>query len=934
MSNESAAFPDAAWFEREADALRRLARALVRRDADADDLLQEGWLAAHELAQPPREPRAWMRRVLERLATRRALRTDARSARERAVARPEALDGPDRSLEHAELLQQLLTELAALAPAERRVLHALYLEGRTPRDAAAALGMNENTLRSHARRGLANLRERLDRRRPRDEWMHALALCIGLERGASATSTTSTTTAADAPASVGAGTAAGVAIGGGVMAVSMKWAGAAAIAIAALAWWALRAPDDLAHIAAPPAVAAADAALEPKPASAASGERAELATAPNEVAVATPAVAAAPATAPRDWTARGIVVDWLDRPVPGAEILAVSSAASHVVTPVVAHAGPDGRFEVGADSDSMIYASAPGYAPSVARSLVPPTDTEFKRYVLPAEAGTVEGIVTSCDGGPAAGIVVRVGSPYVTPTQAPDGGFGATPPGRCVLTDAAGRFRLDSVPRGPIGVRARAQGCGLAKAEIDVCAEVVRVELLLEREARLVGRVTYSDGRPVARASVQLADSVADWNASVGTSADGSFTLTGMPAGVREFAVTVPDKPQRVKHKVELVAGGESRWDPVLPAPTSRIVKGRLVGGGVADFSKWSIAFGGVQGVRLPGVRVQASGEFEFDAQDRERVTIGVDAPRSSEARPPVVVRRDVPVDAQPIEIEIPPTWDAVGEVRVRFVRADRSAVACSYADVAVAHGDGAPIHGLGARLLVQDADTGVSRAANLPAGHYAIHCRMRDVMMDSITPAHFELGPGEVLDLGELVLPEPGSVHFVVTADGAPFTSAFDNGFVARLREGEKPMHVAGIHGTVPERMNLLAGHYVFELYMRGDFPHQRHEFDVVAGRETLLDVALQSRREQRVRVLPKPGATPTDVLAVRMKPTWIGNAEVERPWTTHEFPRAAGAWERALSFECGLYELEVDAGAAGRARVEHNCYGALADVLTIQLE
>src|SRR5688572_3758671 len=104
----SAAFPadlSAALLAHQ-DFVRALARGLVSGD-EVDDVVQETWLAA--LARPPREPgalRGWLAAVVANRARRRARDASRRLDRERASARPEALDtapgAEDRlALEHA-----------------------------------------------------------------------------------------------------------------------------------------------------------------------------------------------------------------------------------------------------------------------------------------------------------------------------------------------------------------------------------------------------------------------------------------------------------------------------------------------------------------------------------------------------------------------------------------------------------------------------------------------------------------------------------------------------------------------------------------------------------------------------------------------------------------------------------------------------------------
>lgn len=159
--------------------LRLLAAHLVGAGPEADELVQETWLAA--LRRPPRrasgDPRGWLRRVLERArlqagrASARREEHEVRAAEERA-RHAETTAGVEDALE---LRRVLLDELAALDEPLRVALGLRYLEGLGVAEVAARLGLPLDTAKGRLKRGLALLRERLDRREgDRRGW---LALC-------------------------------------------------------------------------------------------------------------------------------------------------------------------------------------------------------------------------------------------------------------------------------------------------------------------------------------------------------------------------------------------------------------------------------------------------------------------------------------------------------------------------------------------------------------------------------------------------------------------------------------------------------------------------------------------------------------------------------------------------------------------------------------
>ena len=164
--------------------LRRLAAGLVKDPEAAADLVQETYRAA--LEHPPRDTgslRGWLATVARNLA-RNAKRGDRRrEAREHDRARVEAQAPEELAEERIEVQRQLFAEVLALKPEARTVLYLRYYEGLTPTAIAARLGLPLKTVKTRHTRALAALRERLDARGRREEWMAAL-LPLAIPRGA------------------------------------------------------------------------------------------------------------------------------------------------------------------------------------------------------------------------------------------------------------------------------------------------------------------------------------------------------------------------------------------------------------------------------------------------------------------------------------------------------------------------------------------------------------------------------------------------------------------------------------------------------------------------------------------------------------------------------------------------------------------------------
>ena len=189
--------PPQAWedeLQRHARWIRRLAGALLRDEAAAEDLVQDAWLAA--LTRPPREGlRPWLREVTRNFARMRQ-RGDARRAQREQEARPPAApEEPDHYVQRLETEQQLSRELAALEEPFRSVLMLRYYEDLEPAEIATRLALPGGTVRWRLMRGLALLRERLDRSHGGDRraWVLALVPLARIHGAAGVAATAATT---------------------------------------------------------------------------------------------------------------------------------------------------------------------------------------------------------------------------------------------------------------------------------------------------------------------------------------------------------------------------------------------------------------------------------------------------------------------------------------------------------------------------------------------------------------------------------------------------------------------------------------------------------------------------------------------------------------------------------------------------------------------
>jgi RNA polymerase sigma-70 factor (ECF subfamily) len=143
--------------------LAQLARALVARDDEIDDVVQQTY--ANALAQPPRHRtnlRAWLGAVARNVVRSRTRSDASRTARELALPPPPAPETPDEALARAELRRRVVEAVLALAEPYRSAVILRFFEEQPVAAVARMTGAPEDTVRTRVRRGVALLRESLE----------------------------------------------------------------------------------------------------------------------------------------------------------------------------------------------------------------------------------------------------------------------------------------------------------------------------------------------------------------------------------------------------------------------------------------------------------------------------------------------------------------------------------------------------------------------------------------------------------------------------------------------------------------------------------------------------------------------------------------------------------------------------------------------------
>ncbi|HEY5936677.1 MAG TPA: RNA polymerase sigma factor [Kofleriaceae bacterium] len=147
---------DIAW-------LKRLATRLASDRDDADDLVQEAWIAAWRRQPDASRPmRAWLTKVVRDLAGMKHRSDRRRAARHALADDAQAPATPDELVAQVRLHKLLAGLVLELDEPYRSTIIARFVEGRTSASIAQSLGIPAGTVRKRLHEALARLRAGLD----------------------------------------------------------------------------------------------------------------------------------------------------------------------------------------------------------------------------------------------------------------------------------------------------------------------------------------------------------------------------------------------------------------------------------------------------------------------------------------------------------------------------------------------------------------------------------------------------------------------------------------------------------------------------------------------------------------------------------------------------------------------------------------------------
>ena len=542
------AFRPEEW-NKHTEALRRMARELLREEHKSEDLVQNAYLTA--LERPPRSvTRSWLAKVLQRRGL-DSLRREARRRTREAPAEPKQSPDPEELALMLERHEAVVSALRALREPYSQALYLRYFDGLAPTEIAERLGVPVKTVKTRLHRGLQLMRERLERRYgPEAGGLHAalapfaLGQWVGMAPFAALPASTVVT--------------------GGVGIMLKKVAVLAVVLVlGAWGWRYLRVSGQ------EPMAPVSDASAE------GNAESDQVAVA-EEPEIAAPAPEDSRELAPRrdaeerppevqavDRGAIVVEVVWPDRePAAGVAIgvrLRDPGLPSIAVRQSVSDANGNIRFDSLRSGAITLHSDRGGHE----EAMIAAGEETHAVFELP-KGVDVEGVVVDAQGAPVAQAEVWLATMY-------SDWMGQMP---VASTDTGGAFRVRGVPP-DISLGAMAKGFSPSELVdldlVDTSEEPVEIRLELTKPgASLVGRVWAPDGQALEGArvcvgassrhlSMRLGKGFAEqWGArSQVTDAEGRFRFDSLPPGTNPAAIAAAGHPIW-RSEVTLEAGVET----------------------------------------------------------------------------------------------------------------------------------------------------------------------------------------------------------------------------------------------------------------------------------------------------------------------------------------------------------------------------------------
>jgi protocatechuate 3,4-dioxygenase beta subunit len=456
--------------------------------------------------------------------------------------------------------------------------------------------------------------------------------------------------------------------------------------------------------------------------------------------------------------------------VPGVTVTAAQEMSSLSTS---ATTGPDGTFELGDLAPGLYQLTASHEELGIQQSRAVEAPAADVQIVL-GPTGTLRGrVADAATGRPVPRFKVRL------PPDSETGRMGREVPAE----DAGGAFSIADAPLGDIAVVVSAEGFAAKRVDATVTsdADPPELEVALEPEALISGRVTSEAKAAVPEARVVVEAKDAAQGAAATTDDDGAYELRGVAPGQVTLGVHAEGY---LSEKRTLDTHESTRADVTLRRGLA--LRGEVVYEGAAVTQAFVSARSSAQGARSQSAQTDERGRFNLEGLVPGRYTVNAYAQGKGKAK-----LEDVDAEqAGPLRLVLERGATAVLTGRVLGLPAEEGLVAA-----VMAMGE----EGTQAYTMVDGTHS--FRMEDAPAGRVQVRAVANDMSgsMRSSRPVDLTLAAGSET---ETVLRFAGDVVItgVVVRDGAPvpgvtvgFTAEDETGNMGRT-DGRGAYEVAGL--------------------------------------------------------------------------------------------------------------------------------------------
>lgn len=152
-------------FQQEGAALVRMARIFTDDRNAAEDLVQEAFIRLHRNAHRIKDPEKvapYLRSIVLNLARDHNRRGLVSLRHQEALPAPSTPEAPEDRIEASDDERRVLKGLRSLPPRQRDCMVLRFYFELKEREIAETLGISPNSVKTHCRRGMAALRDRLE----------------------------------------------------------------------------------------------------------------------------------------------------------------------------------------------------------------------------------------------------------------------------------------------------------------------------------------------------------------------------------------------------------------------------------------------------------------------------------------------------------------------------------------------------------------------------------------------------------------------------------------------------------------------------------------------------------------------------------------------------------------------------------------------------